>query len=497
MITALLATIVGQTSAEIKPGTPIETIVAQAANVTPSSQQLEWQRNEFTLFVHFGQNTFSGREWGTGLEKPSDFNPSALSTDQWAEAAKAAGAKMIILVAKHHDGFCLWPSAYTEHNVKNSPYKNGKGDIVKECAASCKKYGLKFGVYLSPADLNAPSYGDTPGYNNYYMNQMREILSKYDIREMWWDGANPKGKDMVYWRNQWIDLVRELAPKAAIFGCGPDCRWVGNESGYARETEWSVIPLQTSPRDEAWKDKTGPDLGSREKLKDAKWLHWYPAETDVSIRPGWFWHESENDKVKSLETLANIYFESVGRNSVLLLNVPPDKRGLFHETDVERLKQFGQFIKNTFSTNFAKGAKVTDTTREATPADMRGGGAFGVLAPKAGGAKNVVDGKPDSFWQSKAGTTFGSLEIELKGAQSFDVIMLQENIQVGQRVEKFAVDVWQGSDWKEIAKGTTIGYKRLLKVPMTTASKVRVRLLESRLNPTLTEVGLYKMAPVK
>ena len=288
---------------------------------------------EFTCFAHFGMNTFTDREWGQGTEDPKRFNPTAFDADQWVAACKRGGMKLLIATCKHHDGFCLWPSKYTEHCVKNSPWRNGRGDVVKEVSAACRRGGIRFGIYLSPWDRHEKTYG-SDAYNEYYKNQLRELLSNYgDIAEVWWDGAcgeGPNGKRQVYDWAAYIKIVRELQPNALMAICGPDIRWVGNENGLARETEWSVqppIPDSHATANSA-SEKTWPiDTVFR----------WYPAECDVSIRPGWFYHASQDRQVKSLRELLEIYYCSVGRNSVLLLNVPPDRRGRFHENDVARL----------------------------------------------------------------------------------------------------------------------------------------------------------------
>ena len=318
-------------------------LISQAANVRPSPQQLAWQELEFIAFIHYTVNAFTDREWGDGTESPAIFNPTQLDVRQWVKTCKDAGMKMIILTAKHHDGFCLWPTQFTEHSVKNSPYKDGRGDIVGELAAACREAGLKLGLYLSPWDRHEPTYGDTASYNEFYKSQLREILSNYgEISEVWFDGAKgPDAKDMEYDWQGYYSLIRELQPNAVIAICGPDVRWVGNESGVARETEWSVVNRGIS-------NAQRNNLGGPEALGDGSSLAWHPAETDVSIRPGWFYHASQDDQVKSVEKLLEIYFTSVGRNSVLLLNLPPDQRGLIHENDVQRLRELRKVLYAIF-----------------------------------------------------------------------------------------------------------------------------------------------------
>jgi alpha-L-fucosidase len=445
-------------------------IIRKAANVVPSPRQLRWQQLELTAFFHFGINTFTDREWGDGKEDISIFNPAKLDARQWVRTARDAGIKQVILTAKHHDGFCLWPSKYTEHTIRNTPYKNGKGDIVREVADACKEYKMGFGIYLSPWDRNSPYYGDSAKYNTLFMQMLTELLSNYGrIDEVWFDGANgegPNGKKQVYAFEAWYHLIRRLQPQAVIANLGPDVRWVGTESGTGRLTEWSVLPVNASQQESiaanSQKDETfaplgdmvDEDLGSRSKLFAAKGLIWYPAETDVSIRPGWFYHATEDTKVRTPENLTEIYFNSVGRNSVLLLNIPPDKDGLISEADIRSLQGWRKELDATFHTNLAAGAKLT-THNDSTATIM---------------------------------------EYALTGEKTFDVLLLKEKIQVGQRVEKFVLESSGKDGWTTIAEGTTIGYKRLLRFSSVTTNKVRLRILSSRLNPAIAEFGLYKLA---
>ncbi|MHC4176849.1 MAG: alpha-L-fucosidase [Planctomycetota bacterium] len=449
-------------------------VLRRAAHVRPTPQQVAWQELEFTCFAHFTVNTFTDLEWGTGKEDPQIFNPSDFDADQWASVCKQAGMKLLILTCKHHDGFCLWPCKYTEHSVKNSPWRGGKGDMVKEVSDACRRRGIKFGVYLSPWDRHEKTYG-SDAYNGFYKNQLRELLTDYgEITEVWWDGAcgeGPNGKRQVYDWKGYIEVVRRLQPKALIFGQGPDVRWVGNESGLARESEWSVLPLKMG-------DRTERDLGHRKYLRGAERLAWYPAECDVSIRPGWFYHAGQDEKVKSLDHLLEIYYRSVGRNSVLLLNVPPDRRGRFHENDVARLRQLRAVLDETFKTNLAAGAKVA-------AADGRAG-----FDPAS-----VTDGDGDTYWTTKEGVIEASLVIDLGRAVTFDRAMVQEMISTGQRVERFKLEARVDGGWQEIAGATTIGYKRLLRFPEVTASTVRLTILDSRDCPTIREFGLFKASP--
>lgn len=336
--------------------------VDMASRLVPSSQQLEWQRMELTAFLHFGINTFTDREWGDGTENPALFNPTALDADQWVRTLKEAGFKMVIITAKHHDGFCLWPTKTTRHSVASSPWKDGKGDVVKELREACDRHQMKFGVYLSPWDRNAGCYGDSPAYNKFFIEQLTELLTNYgEVHEVWFDGANgegPNGKKQEYDWDAFYATIRKLQPKAVTAIMGDDVRWVGNEKGIGRETEWSATVLTPGVYARAAENNKAlgiygksKDLGGRDMLAKAKELFWYPSEVDVSIRPGWFYHDRQNNKVKSLKHLTDIYFQSVGYNSVLLLNIPPDKRGLIHEADVNRLKEFRQYLDRVFSDN--------------------------------------------------------------------------------------------------------------------------------------------------
>ncbi len=472
----------------LSPGDSESTIINKAANVTPSPRQLRWQMLELTAFFHFGINTFTDREWGDGKEDIRAFNPAQLDAEQWVKAIKEAGFKQAIITVKHHDGFCLWPSKFTEHSIKNTPYKQGKGDIVKEVADACRKYNIGFGVYLSPWDRNNASYG-TDAYNTYFVNQLTELLTQYGkVDEVWFDGANgegPNGKKQVYDFNSWYTLIRKLQPQAVIAVQGPDVRWVGTETGVGRETEWSVLPMGEQSQEKiaalsqkdvnviptltgSYKDQ---DRGSRSKLANATGLVWYPAETDVSIRPGWFYHSNEDAKVKTPAKLMDIYFTSVGRNGVLLLNIPPDKKGLIAESDVKNLAAFGRKMKSTFSHNIAQTATATSTTGK--------------------GLKAMFDGKLNTYFTTTGKDTTATIQLNWTNNATFNVLALQENIAVGQRIEKFEAEYFDGKQWKNFAMGTTVGYKRLLKFNAVTTKQVRFKILASRLNPTLAEFGLY------
>jgi alpha-L-fucosidase len=439
---------------------------------TPSPQQLDWHELEYYAFAHFNMNTFTDEEWGHGTESPSAFNPTQLDCRQWARVAKEAGMKAIIVTAKHHDGFCLWPSKYTEHSVKNSSWKNGKGDVLRELSDACKEYGLKFGVYLSPWDRNHPAYG-TAEYNEIFKKTLEEVLTNYgDVFEVWFDGANgegPNGKKQVYDWPGFIATVYKYQPKAIIFSdAGPGCRWVGNEEGIAGVTNWATLNGdKVYPGYENYKELTpGHEDGT----------HWIPAETDVSIRPGWYYHQSEDHKVKSLAHMVNIYYNSVGRNSNLLLNLPIDRRGLVHENDVQRLKELKAVIDADFSTNLVKGIKAT-AAQERDP----------VLFTAA----NIVDGDKDTYWATADGINKGSIELDLGKTTDVNRFVVQEYIKLGQRVKSFSVEAFTNGNWREIAKGTTIGYKRILRFPTVCASKIRVTILKSKASPLITNVELY------
>ena len=473
----------------IPPGQTEAAIVGTAARLVPTAGQLAWQEMECIAFAHFGMNTFTDREWGEGTEDPALFNPSAFDARQWVRVLKQAGFKMLILTAKHHDGFCLWPSRLTDHSVRRSPWRGGRGDLVREVTDACREAGLKAGIYLSPWDRHEPSYGDSPAYNEHFRGQLRELLSDYgEIAEVWFDGAcgeGPNGKRQEYDWPSYYRVIRELQPRALIFGMGPDIRWVGTESGCGRETEWSVVPIAIKEAagpgsslslDDAFLpgDMTAADLGSREKLRGAGALAWYPAETDVSIRPGWFYHAKEDGEVKPPDKLLDIYFSSVGQNSVLLLNVPPDRLGLIHENDAKSLIGLRKRLDAIFGTDLTAGAKVESA-----------GAAAGHPAAA------LLDRDPLTYWQAAPEKPAATFEIDLRREAAFDTVMLQEYIRLGQRVEEFSLQAWTGTGWTALAAGTTIGYKRLLRFPAMTARRLRLIISGSRAEPALSGFGLY------
>jgi alpha-L-fucosidase len=444
---------------------------------------------EMYAFLHFTVNTFTDKEWGYGDESPTTFNPTDFNANQIVEAVAAAGMRGVILTAKHHDGFCLWPTKTTDHSVAHSNWRNGRGDIVRELADACKRHGLRFGVYLSPWDRNNVQYG-RPEYVQIYRQQLRELLTNYGpIFEVWHDGAN--GGDGFYggarekrtidrrtyydWPTTW-QLVRTLQPKAVIFSdVGPDVRWVGNESGYAGETNWATYAPVGEDGGAAAPGYVRAKEGQSGHRQATQWL---PAECDVSIRPGWFWHERENDRVKTPRALVELYYKSVGRGCNLLLNIPPDRRGQLYETDVASLKRFGELLHETFATNLAASATLTAS-------NVRG------RAP-AYDPRHLVDNDRYYSWATDDDVKTPELVIDFGVARTFSVIRLREKIRLGQRVEGFAVDIWQNNAWHEVATGTSIGPSRLLRldVPQKT-TKVRLRITQSPAAPALSDLGIF------
>ncbi len=492
----------------VTPDDTPETIIQKAVNVVPTHKQLAWQENEFIAFIHFGVNTFTAREWGTGKEDPAVFNPTGFDARQWVRTMKAAGMKMAMITAKHHDGFCLWPSRYTEHSVKNSPWQGGKGDVLRELSEACQEFGLKLGIYLSPADLHeiereggyygngsqrslrAVPSNDThrasvkrtfeyelTDYDVYFMDQLYETLTEYGpVHEVWFDGANPKpGTNQTYNYEAWYDMIEKLQPEAVIAIKGPDVRWCGNEAGHTRQDEWSVVPLDEHPDDNSFKDAMADDLGSREKLEDAKYLYWYPAETNTSIRHGWFYRDEEQ-YVKTVTELVDTWYRSVGGNTVFLLNLTPDRRGLIPDKDAGRLRELGRVIESSFSHNLMSQEGI-DISVDVDCLTKR---------------LYMIDGKPDTYWIPEEGSEKATLTFEFPEEQTFNRLVIQEYIkEKGQRIERFEVDVWTGEDWKLIAESTTVGYKRILRFPAETTSKFRIRILESRIAPSISNVEAY------
>jgi len=447
----------------------------------PSERQLRWHDLEYYGFVHFTVNTFTDKEWGEGDEDPKIFHPSALDARQWARTARDAGMKGLILTAKHHDGFCLWPSRYTEHSVKNSPWKGGEGDVVRELADACREFGLRMGIYLSPWDRNHAQYA-RPEYVEYYHRQLEELLTGYgEIFEVWHDGANggtgyyggarerrtidPK----TYYRfpEAW-ERVRKLQPGAVIFSdAGPDIRWVGNERGFAPDPCWARIHPEG----------IFPGVADPKRLGrgDPDGTVWRPAEVDVSIRKGWFFHPHEHPK--SLRQLLDIYYDSVGKGCCLLLNVPPDRRGLFPEEDVQRLLELKAVLDDSFRADLARGKGA-----EAT--NVRGNSA-------AFAAGRAVDGDRSTYWAADDGAREAVLTVDLGGPVRFNRVRLQEPIALGQRIASFALEVRQGEGWREVASGRTIGARRLLRFPAVTSDRVRLVIREALACPALSTFEVY------
>jgi len=479
-----------------------EEIIRKAAHIIPTTNQYNYKKLEFTCFVHFGPNTFTRMEWGSGKEDPKIFNLQDLDTDQWCQAMVAAGMKLVVITAKHHDGFVLWQSRYTKHGVMSSPFRDGKGDILKDLSESCKKYGIKLGVYLSPADLfqiesktglygNLSKYTmrtiprpvegrpfrnkttfqfEVDDYNEYFLNQLFELLTEYGpIHEVWFDGAHPKRKGgQTYNYTAWRELIRALVPEAVIFG-REDIRWCGNESGKTRDSEWDVIPFVEDPNVMIkFADLTG-ELGSREHLYNGNYLHYIPAETNTSIREGWFYRDETDQKVRNADDVFDMYERSVGGNSTFLLNIPPNREGLFSAEDVGILEEVGRRIRETYDLDLLKGAT---------------------------GQKEILD--EDEFTYLLGAKKNTTTVIELSGPITLNRFVLQEAISThGQRIEEHALDIWANGTWEEIVTGTTVGYKKILRFPVCETNKLRIRILKSRLEPTISHVSAhyYKSRP--
>jgi alpha-L-fucosidase len=447
----------------------------QPYGATPSPQQVEWQKMEYYMFAHFGPNTFTDMEWGLGNEDPRVFAPTDLDCRQWAQIARDAGMKGIIVTAKHHDGFCLWPSAQSKHTVRESGWRDGKGDVLRELADACREYGLRFGVYVSPWDRNHPAYG-TPEYNKVFAETLREVLTNYgDVFEQWLDGANgegPTGRTQPYDWNLFHNAIYESAPQVIVFSdIGPDARWVGNERGFAGETNWSRLNV------------TGftPGLGAphRDTLNQGN-VHgerWLPAEADVSIRPGWFWSAKTNDKVKSVDDLMKIWYGSVGRNANLLLNVPPDRTGRVHPADSARLMEFRVARESAFAKDLAAGATVSASS-------TRG---------KNFAATLLTDNDYETWWAAAEKSKTADLTVDLGAPTAFNSVAVQEYIPMGQRVAGFNLSWFDeaAGEWKPLAKGTTIGYKRILNFERVTAQKLKLTIASSLAAPVLSSISIY------
>ncbi len=465
----------------------------------PTERQLRWHETGTFSLIHFGLNTFTDREWGYGSENPALFKPAAFDANQIASVLKRGGMNGVILVAKHHDGFCLWPTQTTEHNVSKSPWSDGKGDLVRDFADAAKKNGLRFGLYCSPWDRNSAAYGTT-NYLPIYRAQLRELLSNYGtLFEVWFDGAN--GGDGYYggarekrgidrftyydWPNTW-ELVRRLQPSACIFGdVGPDCRWVGNERGYAAAECWAAFTPKgrTDPARPANGD-TLNDVESPAGHRDG--AAWIPPECDVPLRKGWFWHPNEDDTVRTPAQLLDIYFNSVGKGGCMNLGIAPDREGLVCAADRRALEEFGNLLRSLFAINHAATAVATaDRVRAWEPTAQETKNPY---APC-----NAVDADRYSYWATEDGATNAALTLTLPTAVVFDVVRLRENIKLGQRVDGFVVDVWQDGEWKPYVSGQSIGACRLFKAEKVRTDKVRLRITHAAACPCISDIGLFDL----
>ncbi|MEG0692991.1 MAG: alpha-L-fucosidase [Oscillospiraceae bacterium] len=469
----------------------MDTNIEKAIQIVPSERQLSWQRLEFTAFLHYGLNSFTNSEWGTGAVDTSIFNPQKLNTDNWCESLMAAGIKACLFTAKHHDGFCLWDTKQTEYSVMNSPY--GK-DILAQLKLSCKKYGMKLGIYLSPWDRHESRYGTGKAYDDYYCAQITELLTNYgDIYCVWFDGAcgeGENGKKQRYDWDRYFKLIRKLQPNAVMSICGPDVRWCGNEAGDCRESEWSVVPIElrnaelvannSQKEDNDIFVKTPlksseRDLGSRKKIEEEDELIWYPSEVDVSIRPGWFYHENQDNKLRSLEELFELYKKTVGGNSVLLLNVPPHYDGYIAECDSVRLAELGKLIRETFSNNLSVGAKLSASST----AEEK--------------AINFVTHNDDTYWKAADGQESCEIAIQFDSIQKIKCVVLMEHIKLSQRIEAFEIYAKNDKEQTCVYCGTTVGYKKICTLPDgISAQELIIKIIASRSCPTLEFIGVYR-----
>ncbi len=440
----------------------------------PDDAQVKWQQMEMNMFMHFGPNTFSGLEWGKGDESEDIFNPEDLDCAQWAATASAAGFKGIIITAKHHDGFCLWPNPQSRHTVRQSSWRDGQGDVLKELSEACREKGLGFGVYVSPWDRNDPRYG-TPEYNGVFVHTLESVLGDYGpVFEQWFDGAcgeGPDGRRQVYDWPLFNYTVERLQPQAVIFSdVGPGCRWVGNEKGIAGLTNWSTLDT-----DGFAPGKQAPSVDTL-RSGNVGGASWIPAETDVSIRPGWFWRESENDSVKDLQTLLRIYYESVGRNSLLLLNVPPDTRGHIHEIDSTRLMEFRSALDTIFRDDLASDSEASSSSRFS----------------RAHRADAVTDGAYDTYWAAAGSDELPCISLDFKREVSFNRVLVQEYIPLGQRIASFTIEARDSEgNWTKIGGGTTVGYKRIVLTPLTSATALRIKFDRTLASPVISQIEVY------
>lgn len=462
--------------------------IRYAAGIVPSPRQLAWQDLEFYAFAHFGMNTFTNREWGDGTESPAIFAPDAFDADQWVEAIKSAGMKALLLTCKHHDGFCLWPSAYTEHSVKNSPWKAGKGDVVREVSDACKKGGIQFGVYLSPWDRHDPRYGKGKEYDDYFVNQLTELATNYgDIFCFWFDGAcgeGQNGKKQIYDWERYYGVIRKLQPEAVINICGPDVRWCGNEAGHCRKSEWSVVPAALRDAERTAKksqqsddgkfsrkfDSQDEDLGSWDVIKEVEELVWYPSEVDTSIRTGWFYHPEEDTQVRTAEELLAIYLDAVGANASLLLNLPPDTHGKIAKPDCDSLKELGEKISEIFAHEITSKAEITAASANGQPICL------------------ANDGSKDTFWKAAEGQEQNTITLNFKEEEWISCVVLGEYLPEGQRIESGEIL----ADGKTIAEFTVVGHKRICRFTPVKAQNLTIKITSSRTEPTLRLLAVYQ-----
>ena len=468
----------------------LDTLDSKLIQVTPSRRQVSFQQLEFYAFVHFTVNTYTDKEWGEGTEPESIFRPDRFDADQWVDAVKAAGMKGLILTCKHHDGFCLWPSKYTDHTIAGSPFRQGIGDIVKEVSEACRKGGIRFGIYLSPWDRNNETYGQGKAYNDYFVNQLTELLTNYgEIFSVWFDGAcgeGKNGKKQDYDWHRYYEVIRRLQPDACISVCGPDIRWCGNEAGSTRPAEWSVVPARMRDTEKVASESQQADdasfrmreikaqdldLGSRHILAGEENLIWYPAEVNTSIRPGWFYHEREDDKVRSLEELLHIYYHSVGGNAMFLLNIPPAPDGRFHENDVRRLEEIGAYLRKTFSVNLLREAVLEADSREEGH-DIEG----------------VREDSYETFYKTRDGVRTAEITISFSAPTVVSHVVLKENIHLSQRIEAFQIRTETGS---LLYEGAAVGYKKIAKFPAAEVTRLHIRICDARVCPTLSFIGVY------
>ncbi|TAK43501.1 MAG: glycoside hydrolase family 29 [Saprospiraceae bacterium] len=445
----------------------------------PSARQLGWHKLKYYAFLHFGPNTFTDIEWGHGDESPDEFFPTELDCRQWARVIKDAGMEGVIITAKHHDGFCLWPSKYSTHTVRESRWREGKGDVLKDLSEACREYGLKFGVYLSPWDRNHPTYG-TSEYNDVFKSMLKEVLTQYgEVFEVWFDGANgegPNGKKQVYDFPGFAEVVRQYQPGAVIFSDGgPDIRWVGNEQGYAAETNWCTV------KDGVFYPGIG---GVNDQLQHGhedgnKWL---PTEVNTSIRPGWFYHAAEDSLVKSLHQLAGNWYHSVGMNGNFLLNIPVDNRGLIHENDAARLMELKAWGDASFRVDLTKGATATSV-------QVRG-------HSKKYCAQNAIDGNPETYWATDEGTNTASIEIAFGKETEMNAVLMQEYIALGQRVKSFTIEALLENEYRPVATGTTVGNRRIVPFETLKTDKLRI-IFNTKACPAVHTIEVYKTVDVE